>query len=182
MDWSPPSSSVHGILQARILEWVAMPSSRGNFPSPGIKPASPTSNLCWQSRSLTLASLWHVRQTSGSWYNFQIHWFSCDPIAQQGGSLWNKHSTISLLPPSTCCPCLPLTAPNQEREPGSLWMSPHRQPPEDREEKEDASGGQRRTCRAMISWQWGPESARTQHLSKHDTVPRALSDKTWLED
>ena len=28
MDCSPPGSSVHGILQARILEWVAMPSSR----------------------------------------------------------------------------------------------------------------------------------------------------------
>ena len=32
MDYSPPGSSVHGILQARILEWVAMPSSKG--PSP----------------------------------------------------------------------------------------------------------------------------------------------------
>ena len=29
MDWSPPGSSVHGIFQVRILEWVAMPSSRG---------------------------------------------------------------------------------------------------------------------------------------------------------
>ena len=28
MDWSPPGSSVHGILQARILEWMATPSSR----------------------------------------------------------------------------------------------------------------------------------------------------------
>ena len=28
MNWSPPGSSVHGILQAKILEWVAMPSSR----------------------------------------------------------------------------------------------------------------------------------------------------------
>ena len=36
MDCSPPGSSVHGILQARILEWVAMPSS-GNFPDPGIE-------------------------------------------------------------------------------------------------------------------------------------------------
>ena len=27
MDWSPSSSSVHGILQARILQWVVMPSS-----------------------------------------------------------------------------------------------------------------------------------------------------------
>ena len=30
MDCSPPGSSVHGILQARILEWVAMPFSRGS--------------------------------------------------------------------------------------------------------------------------------------------------------
>ena len=29
MDRSLPGSSVHGILQARILEWVAMPSARG---------------------------------------------------------------------------------------------------------------------------------------------------------
>ena len=30
MGCSPPGSSVHGILQARILEWVAMPSSKGS--------------------------------------------------------------------------------------------------------------------------------------------------------
>ena len=30
MDHSPPGSFVHGILQARILEWVAMPSSKGS--------------------------------------------------------------------------------------------------------------------------------------------------------
>ena len=30
MDGSPLGSSVHGILQARILEWVAMPSHRGS--------------------------------------------------------------------------------------------------------------------------------------------------------
>ena len=30
MDCSPPGPSVHGILQARTLEWVAMPSSRGS--------------------------------------------------------------------------------------------------------------------------------------------------------
>ena len=29
MDYSPPGSSVHGILQARILEWVAISFSRG---------------------------------------------------------------------------------------------------------------------------------------------------------
>ena len=30
LDCSPPGSSVHGISQARILEWVASPSSRGS--------------------------------------------------------------------------------------------------------------------------------------------------------
>ena len=30
MDCRPPGSSVHEILQARVLEWVAMPSSRGS--------------------------------------------------------------------------------------------------------------------------------------------------------
>ena len=33
MDYSPPSSSVHGILQARTLQWVAMPSSKGSSQS-----------------------------------------------------------------------------------------------------------------------------------------------------
>ena len=32
VDYSQPGSSVHGILQARILEWVAMPSSRASSP------------------------------------------------------------------------------------------------------------------------------------------------------
>ena len=32
MDFSLPGSSVHGILQARILEWVAIPSCRGSSP------------------------------------------------------------------------------------------------------------------------------------------------------
>ena len=37
MDCSPPGSSVHGILQARTPEWVAIPS-RGDLPNPGIEP------------------------------------------------------------------------------------------------------------------------------------------------
>ena len=39
-DCSPPGFSVHGILQARILEWVAMPSS-GDLPGPEIESRSP---------------------------------------------------------------------------------------------------------------------------------------------
>ena len=40
MDHSSPGSSVHGLLQARILEGTAIPFSRG-FPDPGIEPGSP---------------------------------------------------------------------------------------------------------------------------------------------
>ena len=41
MDCSLPGSSVHGILQAKILEWTAMPSS-GDLPDPGMEPRSPS--------------------------------------------------------------------------------------------------------------------------------------------
>ena len=41
VDCSPPGSSVHGILQARILEWVALPSSRGSSQPRDQKPRSP---------------------------------------------------------------------------------------------------------------------------------------------
>ena len=38
-DYSPPGSSVHGVLQARVLEWVAIPFSRGSSRDlPGIEP------------------------------------------------------------------------------------------------------------------------------------------------
>ena len=40
MDCSLPGSSVPGILQARILEWVAISFSR-DLPNPGIEPGSP---------------------------------------------------------------------------------------------------------------------------------------------
>ena len=53
---SPPGSSIHGILQARILEWVARPSSRGSSQprSPALQtdslpaelPGKPTAHLC----------------------------------------------------------------------------------------------------------------------------------------
>ena len=42
MDCSPPGFSVNGILQARILEWIVMPSA-GDLSNPGIEP---TQLLC----------------------------------------------------------------------------------------------------------------------------------------
>ena len=38
MDYSPPGSSVHGILKARIIEWVAIPFCSRGSPNPGTEP------------------------------------------------------------------------------------------------------------------------------------------------
>ena len=51
MDCSLPGSSVHGILQARILGWVAISFSRGVFPARGLNPHL----LHWQASSLPLS-------------------------------------------------------------------------------------------------------------------------------
>ena len=48
MDCSPPGSSVHGILQARVLEWVAVPSSRGSS-----RPRDRTPVSCLEGRLFT---------------------------------------------------------------------------------------------------------------------------------
>jgi len=60
VDCSPPGSSVHGILQARILEWVAM-SFSNDLPNSGIKPRSPA----LQTDSLPLSPLGSYRITLG---------------------------------------------------------------------------------------------------------------------
>ena len=41
MDCSPPGSSIYGVLQARILEWVAIPFSRGFLLTQGLNPSLP---------------------------------------------------------------------------------------------------------------------------------------------
>ena len=64
MDCSPPVFSVHGILWARILEWVAIPFARGSS-HPGIEPASPVSPAL-QVDSLPLS---HLR----SLYSLSVH-------------------------------------------------------------------------------------------------------------
>ena len=57
-DCSLPGSPVHGILQARILEWVAVPSFR-DLPNSVIEPASLTSPV-WAGRFLFFYHLRHL--------------------------------------------------------------------------------------------------------------------------
>ena len=57
MNYSLPGSSVHGILQAKILEWVAIFISRGSFLTQGLN----LSLLCllhWQASILHYCATW----------------------------------------------------------------------------------------------------------------------------
>ena len=77
MDCNLPGSSVHGSLQARILEWVAVPSP-GDLPNPGIRPISPVS-LHWQADSLP--------RHHADWGGFNLVQFSS--VAQSCPTLWD---------------------------------------------------------------------------------------------
>ena len=58
IDYSPRGFSVHGILQARILEWVAILFS-GDLPDSGIEPVSPVSPVL-QADSLPSEPTWKL--------------------------------------------------------------------------------------------------------------------------
>ena len=82
MDCSPPGSSVHGILQARILEWVAIPFSGGSFQPRDWNHISYICLLHWQAGSLPLAPLGVGAESSRNWKFhyplFGLWWFSLE--------------------------------------------------------------------------------------------------------
>ena len=95
MDYRPPGASVHGILQARILERVAMPSS-GDLPHPGIKPrVSCVSCVDWESGSLPLAPPGKSRvlhKSRGPNSSAAGHWRDAlaSPVCRE--SVWVSHT------------------------------------------------------------------------------------------
>ena len=65
MDCSLPGSSVHGIFQAIVLEWIAI-SFSGDLPNPGIKPRDQTRVSCTVDRRFTI---WATREATKFIYN-----------------------------------------------------------------------------------------------------------------
>ena len=57
MDCSPPSSSVHGLSQARLLEWVAISFSRGSF-----QPRAGTRVSCIDRQILYPLATWEAQK------------------------------------------------------------------------------------------------------------------------
>ena len=114
MDCSPPGSSVHGISQARVLEWVAISFSRGSF---------------W-SRDWT--------QVSCSGRQILYHWATREaPVKQlqkKKGSGWSEGTWVSvnlemLRAPPPCPPLLlgegpPRASPSAGCGPGACHLPP----------------------------------------------------------
>ena len=85
MDYSLPNSSVHGILQARILELVAVPLSRGIFPTQGSNPGLPH----WRQ---ILYCLSHQGIFPEFWDNFKVKrllkYRKWKPVNPKGNQPW----------------------------------------------------------------------------------------------
>ena len=123
LDCSLTGSSVHGILQERLLKWVSMPSSRGSS-----RPRDRTLLFCllhWQAGSLPLASPGKPREqgeipTKAEFYcqrewGMQVPWM----LWQVGTKLIN---CILHDPTPGCVKALPYWGPAYwERSPWNLW-------------------------------------------------------------
>ena len=76
IDCGPPGSSVHGILQARILQWIAISFSRGSSPPRDLTQVSRIVGRCF--------TVWATRETLIIWYQFssviQSCLTLCDPM------------------------------------------------------------------------------------------------------
>ena len=100
MAWSPPDFSVHGILQARILEWVAIPFSRGS------------SQLRDQTRVSCIAggffNIWATREAFDYWFSFPTYNSAETFFFFITQSWWSgvlvAHSCLTLCDPLHCSP------------------------------------------------------------------------------
>ena len=85
MDYNLPGSSVHGILQTRILEWVAMPFSRGSS-----QPRDPTQIFSIAGGFFTV---WATREAWSSALTVRVSWLrKC--VTRLASSC--RHSSVSI--------------------------------------------------------------------------------------
>ena len=92
MDYSPPGSTVHGILQTRMLEWVAMPSPE-IFPTQGL-------NSCLHHRWILYS--WatgnthiHICISTYSWVNINVLRFIL--VCKLHTHIWCKCNSLTLI-------------------------------------------------------------------------------------
>ena len=69
MDCSPPSSYVHGVFQARILEWIAISSSRKSS-----QPKDQTGISCASCLAVRFFYHWATREAFHPWIQLKMSW------------------------------------------------------------------------------------------------------------
>ena len=136
MDCSPPGSSDHGVLEARILEWVAVPFSRGSSQSRDRTPVSHIGDK--------FITIWAPREACTVSYNIFKSWkglrkfsiggfcieFECEAILendQKAGKSscfldnWLTSPVTILFVTSRCPQWTPLTLTHCEPGPWKYW-------------------------------------------------------------
>ena len=140
MDCRPPGSSLHGILQVRIPEWVAIPFSRGSFPIQGLNPGLLHCKQILYHPSHQGNPEQALLQTSPEFYGNYFHTALYGFITQV---YIPRHAELEILDKllgpfeSTCLPFIPffsLHAPIEEpglfdlqscSQCGCCWVHPH---------------------------------------------------------
>ena len=107
MDCSPPGSSIHGIFQARVLEWVAISFSRGSS-----WPRDWTQVSRVAGRHFTI---WATREAH-IWVQFSSVQFSCSVVSDSS----QPHESQHARPP---CPS-PTPGVHSDSRPLSQWCHP----------------------------------------------------------
>ena len=77
----PRDYTVHGILQTRILEWVASPSP-GDLPNPGIEPRSPALQI----DSLPVEPPGQGLRRSRDFPDYNVKWLGATEVKANGSS------------------------------------------------------------------------------------------------
>ena len=117
-DCSPPDSSVHGILQGRILEWVAVPFSRGSslLRDQTQSPALQADSLLFEPAEKLSVVAVHRLSCSVACGIFPdqelnpcpLHWqVDSHPLYHQGSPilLFSRKNSFTPLPSYACLPC-----------------------------------------------------------------------------
>ena len=85
MDCNPPGSTVHGIFQARILEWVSISSSRGSSP--------PRDRTCISCIACGFFTIWAIRDTGVEWSSSPQAGQAVQSVAKRRRLMSDPHGT-----------------------------------------------------------------------------------------
>ena len=100
IDYSLPGSSIHGIFQARILEWVAIYFPRCQSPAPAARESAWRDEQCWQRmmQPLTQGAGLHI------YFKLQVFFHTLTKALGQRFNIFSSPSLKFIVSRNHCCP------------------------------------------------------------------------------